>query len=111
MQAYYTRSLDRAIEAPANPCVYLAKINLLQMGATYAIDSLESATFQEPIINPTMLYKLLQATNRFTSNKALQLVTQVEKQERAEEVREFPDLKEEIQALRDEIEGGSRNVM
>lgn len=104
MQAYYTRSLDRAIEAPANPCVYLAKINLLQMGATYAIDSVESATFQEPIINPTMLYKLLQATDRFTSNKALQLVTQVEKQEREEEIREFPDLKEEFQALRDEIE-------
>jgi hypothetical protein len=59
LEAFYTRSLDRAIEAPSEPCVYLAKINLLQMGATYVIDGVEVLPFNEYVVNPTMLYKML----------------------------------------------------
>lgn len=59
LRAFHERSLDRAIDAPSEPCVYLAKVNLLQMGPTYVIDSVERVPFGEYVINPTMLYKLI----------------------------------------------------
>ncbi|MCI3920974.1 hypothetical protein MO973_12090 [Paenibacillus sp. TRM 82003] len=59
LRAFQERSLDRAIDAPSEPCVYIAKVNLLQMGPTYVIDSVERVPFDEYVVNPTMLYKII----------------------------------------------------
>ncbi|WP_309120045.1 hypothetical protein [Paenibacillus sp.] len=59
LRAFHERSLDRAIDAPSEPCVYLAKVNLLQMGPTYVIDSVERMPFDEYVINPSMLYRIV----------------------------------------------------
>lgn len=59
MRAFYSRSLDRALDAPSDPSVCLAKLNLLQMGATYVIDGIEPVPLQDYVINATMLYKML----------------------------------------------------
>jgi len=59
LRAFRERSLDRAIDSPSEPCVYLAKIHLLQMGPTYVIDSVERLPFQEIVVNPTMLYRMI----------------------------------------------------
>jgi hypothetical protein len=59
LRAFHERSLDRAIDSPSEPCVYLAKVNLLQMGPTYVIDSVERVPFGEYVINPSVLYRIL----------------------------------------------------
>jgi hypothetical protein len=59
LRAFQNRTLDMAMAVPAEPCVYLAKINLLQMGPTYAIDSVERLPFEEYVINPSMLHRML----------------------------------------------------
>lgn len=59
IRSFYARSLDRALESPSDPCVHLAKINLLQMGATYVIDSVDPLPLQDYVMNASMLYKIL----------------------------------------------------
>jgi len=59
LRAFYERSLDRAVDAPSEPCVYLAKVNLLQMGPTYVIDSVERVPFDEYVVNPSVLYRIV----------------------------------------------------
>ncbi|WP_020620941.1 hypothetical protein [Paenibacillus daejeonensis] len=100
LRAYYSRSLDRAIESPAEPCVYLAKINLLQMGATYVIESVEPLPFQEYVINPTMLYKLLAGSG--ASEPPASPVARMPELEASREpapLSVFPDIKEEFARL------------
>lgn len=103
LKAYYARTLDRAMESPADPCIYLAKINLLQMGATYVIDSVEQLPFQDYVMNPTLLYKLYSAR---LSKPAVSVAGVSETAEPAAAPQaEFPDIQQEFAALkRDEEE-------
>lgn len=101
LDTFYSRSLDRAIETPVEPCLYLAKINLLQMGASYVIDSVESLPFNDYVINPTMLYKLLSATEKDDrSHKSDSAYTEVKEPVLAP-VSPFPDIKQEFVSLLD----------
>ncbi|MFS0726561.1 hypothetical protein [Paenibacillus sp. 1P07SE] len=102
LRAYYSRSLDRAIEAPAEPCVYLAKINLLQMGATYVIESVEQLPFQEYVINPTMLYKLLAGSGAAEPQTATLIERPGREASEPAPLPVFPDIKEEFARLQPE---------
>jgi len=102
IRQYYARSLDRAMEFPAEPCVVLARIHLLQLGATYVIDRLESIPFKDYVINPSMLYKLLSRRPRTPSVVVQTADAAPEKTEEAPA--EFPDLKEEFASILSEGE-------
>jgi len=96
IRQYYARSLDRAMEFPAEPCVVLARIHLLQLGATYVIDRLESIPFKDYVINPSMFYKLMSRRPR----TAVVVQSAGAAPEKAEEApAEFPDLKEEFASI------------
>lgn len=99
LNAFYSRSLDRAIESPTEPCIYLAKINLLQMGASYVIDHVESLPFKNYVINPTILYKLLNTMERDNDERLYE--GSVEEAIIAEQVTQmpFPDIKQEFASL------------
>ncbi|TBL80766.1 hypothetical protein [Paenibacillus thalictri] len=100
LEAYYARSLDRAIDSPADPCVYLAKINLLQMGATYAIDSVERIPFDDYVLNPTMLYKIFSSQLRSAARFEPSLVRAVEEQQpHSEQPSGFPDIKDDFREM------------
>lgn len=102
MRQYYARSLDRALEFPAEPCVVLARINLLQLGATYVIDRLESLPFRDYVINPSMFFKLM--ARRPGLMAAVPAETAAPEQPKAEEAEPFPDLKEEFASVLGEEE-------
>jgi hypothetical protein len=55
---YVNRSLEDSLESSSEPCIYLAKINLLQMGPTYIIEKVEPVPFGEYVYNATALHKL-----------------------------------------------------
>ncbi|MDF2959259.1 MAG: hypothetical protein K0S39_994 [Paenibacillus sp.] len=57
---YVNRSLEDSLESSSEPCIYLAKINLLQMGPTYIIEKVEPVPFGEYVYNATALHKLSQ---------------------------------------------------
>jgi len=99
LHAYYSRSLDRAIESPSEPCIYLARINLLQMGASYVIDHVETLPFNDQIINATFMQKLLAAGGEQPA-----LIQQEERVAAVKEQHEavvplFPDIKQEFVGL------------
>lgn len=98
--AYYARPLDQAMEAPSDPCIYIAQINLLQMGASYVIDKVIQQPFHDYVINPTLLYKMLLASN-FTTNTQLEAVGSVP--EEIENVEKgpiaFPTIEEDFERL------------
>lgn len=105
LRTFYERSLDRAIDSPAEPCIYLAKINLLQMGATYVIDSVESLPFQDYVLNPTMLYKMLSAQEKASGHEIQSLGHPPASNEQAEVNPDpFPSIEEEFRALEEEVE-------
>lgn len=54
---YFSRSLDESI-ASSPDFLYLAKISLLQMGATYIIDQVEQVPFGEYIYNTSALMRM-----------------------------------------------------
>jgi hypothetical protein len=101
IRQYYARSLDRALEFPAEPCVFLARIHLLQLGATYVIDRLESLPFKDYVINPSMFYKLM--ARRPRTPAVVQTVSAAAEQPQ-EAPAEFPDLKEEFASILSEDE-------
>ncbi|WP_127582995.1 hypothetical protein [Paenibacillus koleovorans] len=59
LQAYYNRTLDQSIESSSEPYIYLAKISLLEIGATYMIDRVERFPFQEQVLGTPILHQLL----------------------------------------------------
>ena len=99
LNAYYSRTLDKAMESPPEPCIYLAKINLLQMGATYVIDSVEPLPFQDYVMNPTLLYKLYSARLRKPAVPVSGTSAAAEQAPAAPAQEAFPDIKEEFAAL------------
>lgn len=99
--AYYARPLDQAMEAPSDPCIYIAQINLLQMGASYVIDKVIQQPFHDYVVNPTLLYKLLLAS-KFTADKSEHKDTEhsAEPLEVIEEkVSTFPSIEEDFERL------------
>lgn len=65
---YYQRSLDQALAANPDQCIYLAKISLLQMGPTYVIDQVEQVPFGEYVYNPSLLYRLSRLDRKSSSS-------------------------------------------
>ncbi|MBO9605453.1 MAG: hypothetical protein J7639_05860 [Paenibacillaceae bacterium] len=55
---YFNRTLDAALESPSDPCIYLARIGLLQMGPTYMIEKVEPVPFDEYVYSTQLLKKL-----------------------------------------------------
>lgn len=58
LEDYYNRSLDQSMETIDDSCIYLAKINLRQVGPTYMIEQVEPVPFGEYVYNSTMMMKL-----------------------------------------------------
>jgi len=57
MRDYFTRPLSEALESSDDPCLYLAKIELSQMGSTYVIEKVQPAPFAEYISSSHLLSK------------------------------------------------------
>lgn len=55
---YYNRTIDQAMDAPSEPCIYLAKIGLLQMGPTYMIEKVERVPYGEYVTNSSVLQRI-----------------------------------------------------
>ncbi|ASS75487.1 hypothetical protein CIG75_11190 [Tumebacillus algifaecis] len=58
LEEYFARSLDKALEADSEPCLYLAKIHLQQAGAVFMIDRIETVPFGDHIYNHSLLTNL-----------------------------------------------------
>ncbi|GAA0377009.1 hypothetical protein [Bacillus horti] len=58
LKDYFSRTLDQSLHSQGESCVYLAKIDLLQMGSTYMIEKVTEAPFQEYVHNPSFLNQL-----------------------------------------------------
>ncbi|MFD2171186.1 hypothetical protein [Tumebacillus lipolyticus] len=58
LEEYYARSLDKALEADSDSCLYLAKIYLQQAGAAFMIDHIETVPFGDHIYNHSLLTNL-----------------------------------------------------
>lgn len=105
MRAFYSRSLDRALEAPSDPCVCLAKLSLLQMGATYVIDGIDPVPLQDYVINATMLYKMLSFLGGVGKEaEAGSAANAAGAPAPVQDVASFPDLKEEFRLFGGEQE-------
>lgn len=104
VDAFYSRSLDRAIDSPAEPCLYLAKINLLQMGASYVIDHVESLPFKDYVMNPTVLYKLLAAGKKSDELRETDEIQPNVIEHVHPPISPFPDIKQEFISMLEEKE-------
>jgi hypothetical protein len=62
MSDFVKQSLEASLEAPSEPCIYLAKICLIQVGPTYVIESVEQVPFGEYLYNTSVMYRLGQAS-------------------------------------------------
>lgn len=58
MDDFLKQPLEVSLESPSDPCIYLAKIGLLQMGPTYVIERVEQVPFGEFVYNPSASYRL-----------------------------------------------------
>ncbi|MDF2720880.1 MAG: hypothetical protein K0Q59_555 [Paenibacillus sp.] len=58
MDDYVKQPLETSLESSSEPCLYLAKIGLLQMGPTYVIERVEQVPFGEFVYNSTAMYRL-----------------------------------------------------
>ncbi|SFM02114.1 hypothetical protein SAMN03159341_11450 [Paenibacillus sp. 1_12] len=55
---FVNRSLEDSLDSPSDPCIYLARISLLQMGPTYMIEKVDQVPFNEYVYNASALQKL-----------------------------------------------------
>ncbi|MCU6791680.1 hypothetical protein OB236_06000 [Paenibacillus sp. WQ 127069] len=55
---FVNRSLEDSLDSPSDPCIYLARISLLQMGPTYMIEKVDQVPFNEYVYNASALHKL-----------------------------------------------------
>lgn len=74
MTDFVKQSLEASLEAPSEPCIYLAKICLVQVGPTYVIESVEQVPFGEYVYNSSVMYRLAQ-TSQYRDETAGQFVT------------------------------------
>lgn len=61
MSDFLQKSLEASLESPAEPCLYLARIGLLQVGPTYVIERVEQVPFGEYVYNASAFYRLARA--------------------------------------------------
>ncbi|GIP16250.1 hypothetical protein J40TS1_18920 [Paenibacillus montaniterrae] len=105
MDAYYSRSLDQALAAPSEPAIYIAQINMLQMGASYVIDRVIPQPFDDYIINASLLYKLLKKEAlQWSSQKQLADEADGDEEADASSAISFPSIEEEFARLMPEPE-------
>lgn len=74
MTDFVKQSLEASLEAPSEPCIYLAKICLVQVGPTYVIESVEQVPFGEYVYNSSVMYRLSQS-NEYREETSGQFVT------------------------------------
>ncbi|NOV01615.1 hypothetical protein [Paenibacillus planticolens] len=74
MTDFVKQSLEASLEAPSEPCIYLAKICLIQVGPTYVIESVEQVPFDEYVYNSSVMYRLAQ-TSEYRDETSGQFVT------------------------------------
>jgi hypothetical protein len=74
MTDFVKQSLEASLEAPSEPCIYLAKICLIQVGPTYVIESVEQVPFGEYVYNSSVMYRLAR-TNEYRDEMSGQFVT------------------------------------
>jgi hypothetical protein len=74
MTDFVKQSLEASLEAPSEPCIYLAKICLIQVGPTYVIESVEQVPFGEYVYNSSVMYRLAR-TNEYRDETSGQFVT------------------------------------
>jgi hypothetical protein len=55
---FVNRSLEDSLDSPSDPCIYLARISLLQMGPTYMIEKVDQVPFNEYVYNASAIQKL-----------------------------------------------------
>jgi len=100
LSAYYARPLDKAMDAPSNPSIYIAQINLLQMGASYIIDKVIQLPFQDYVINPTLLYKMLLASPSISQDSPAKKEEVIETlKPDDQQVNSFPTIEEDFERL------------
>src|SRR5690606_6845776 len=87
-----------------DPCIVLAKINLLQMGATYVIDSVESLPCHDVVMNPSLLYKLLSLRSKPPASQPAAAAEVAHEPAAEVQAEEFPDIKKELAAFLDDEE-------
>lgn len=58
MNDFLKQPLEAALDSPSEPCLYLAKIGLLQMGPTYVIERVEQVPFGEYVYNASASHRL-----------------------------------------------------
>lgn len=80
MQSYYNRPLDQALESPSEAAIYIAQINLLQLGASYVIDKVIQQPFDDYIINPTLLHKLIKSQRSQQQAENITIIQQTTEQ-------------------------------
>lgn len=61
MDDFLKQPLETSLDSPSDPCLYLAKIGLLQMGPTYVIERVEQVPFGEYVYNASASYRLATA--------------------------------------------------
>ncbi|TMV51550.1 hypothetical protein FE783_07190 [Paenibacillus mesophilus] len=61
MDDFLKQPLETSLDSPSDPCLYLAKIGLLQMGPTYVIERVEQVPFGEYVYNASASYRLAKA--------------------------------------------------
>ncbi|MFC5449781.1 hypothetical protein [Paenibacillus aestuarii] len=74
MSDFVKQSLEASLESPSEPCIYLAKICLIQMGPTYVIERVEQVPFGEYVFNSSVMYRLAHSAE-YRDETAGQFVT------------------------------------
>lgn len=64
MDDFLKQPLEVSLDSPSEPCLYLAKIGLLQMGPTYVIERVEQVPFGEFVYNATAAQRLALAESQ-----------------------------------------------
>ena len=58
LQEYYDRPLDHSLMGSSTSAIYLAKLELMQVGSTYMIEKVEQVPFEEYVYSNAVLGKL-----------------------------------------------------
>ncbi|UJF34083.1 hypothetical protein [Paenibacillus hexagrammi] len=75
MDDFVKHSLEASLDAPSEPCIYLARIGLLQMGPTYVIERVEQVPFGEYVYNSSVMHRLQKAEQDRVDTATGQLIT------------------------------------
>ncbi|MTV50365.1 hypothetical protein GJ688_15450 [Heliobacillus mobilis] len=76
LEEYYKRTLDQWININ-DPYVYLAKINVIEIGSQYFIDKVEQAPFVERVYSNALLRRMIHAQKGSPPDRAFRAETKV----------------------------------